>query len=63
MVVRDPVCGMQLMPEEAWAVRFYGGQTYYFCSARCAEEFEDDPEEFVAPKVVTTADDQESEMG
>jgi YHS domain-containing protein len=45
-MVEDPVCGMQLMPEDAVAETEFGGQTYYFCSEECHEEFESDPERY-----------------
>jgi YHS domain-containing protein len=39
---RDPVCGMEVNPEEADHAIETDGGTYYFCSAICAESF--DPE-------------------
>jgi P-type Cu+ transporter len=48
--VRDPVCGMTVDPQRAARKVEHRGKTYYFCSARCAERFEKDPERFlVAP--------------
>ena len=44
---RDVVCGMQIEPESAAAVRIHKGETYYFCSGSCAKEFEADPYRFV----------------
>jgi len=46
-LVRDVVCGMQLEPETAPAVRIHKGETYYFCSGSCAKEFEADPYRFL----------------
>jgi RND family efflux transporter MFP subunit len=40
--VKDPVCGMNINPaqaEEAGLMLEADGQTYYFCSEECAEEF------------------------
>ncbi|HEV3168063.1 MAG TPA: heavy metal translocating P-type ATPase [Isosphaeraceae bacterium] len=45
--VRDPVCGMNLDPEHAAGSTEYQGQTYYFCSLHCLEQFRADPERFV----------------
>jgi P-type Cu+ transporter len=45
---KDPVCGMMVDPQRAAAKREYGGKTYYFCSARCGERFEKEPEKFLA---------------
>ena len=45
-MVEDPVCGMNLMPEDAVAEEEYGGQTYYFCSEECHAEFSMDPERY-----------------
>jgi len=44
--VRDPVCGMRV---DQWtATRFaeHDGQRYVFCSQRCLERFEAEPEQF-----------------
>jgi YHS domain-containing protein len=43
-MVEDPVCGMELMPEDAVAESEYDGQIYYFCSLECKTEFDSDPE-------------------
>jgi uncharacterized membrane protein YraQ (UPF0718 family) len=40
--VQDPVCGMEVNPEEADYSTDHDGQTYYFCSQSCQESF--DPE-------------------
>ncbi|WP_436907931.1 permease [Halosimplex marinum] len=40
---RDPVCGMEVDPEETDYSTEHDGETYYFCSASCMESF--DPEE------------------
>jgi len=44
----DPVCGMQVDETSASSLK-YEGQTYYFCSEVCREEFENDPEEYISP--------------
>ena len=38
---RDPVCGMEVAIDAPAATRERGGVTYYFCSPRCAERFDD----------------------
>lgn len=38
--VRAPVCGMDIEPSAAAAVRVVAETTYYFCSTRCAEQFD-----------------------
>lgn len=45
--VRDPVCGMDIDPEEAAGTSSYEGETYYFCGAGCKEEFDKSPESFL----------------
>lgn len=40
---QDPVCGMEVNPEETDYSTEYDGRTYYFCSESCKESF--DPEE------------------
>ncbi|MFQ5466039.1 MAG: copper ion binding protein, partial [Thermodesulfobacteriota bacterium] len=45
----DPICGMEVEPDKAAAASEYGGATKYFCSTRCKERFEADPEAALAP--------------
>jgi heavy metal translocating P-type ATPase len=45
---RDAVCGMSVEPEKAAGKVEYAGKTYYFCSPRCKERFEKEPEKFLA---------------
>ncbi|WP_254546525.1 permease [Halomarina pelagica] len=40
---RDPVCGMEVNPEETDYATEHDGRTYYFCSRACKDGF--DPEE------------------
>lgn len=46
-MVRDPVCGMEIDPQSAIATREHLGQTYYFCSESCMNQFDADPHNFV----------------
>jgi P-type Cu+ transporter len=39
-VVRDPVCGMEIDPAQAFATRIFGEETFYFCSERCVRQFD-----------------------
>lgn len=43
----DPVCEMEVDPEEAAATTEYEGNTYYFCCLVCKEKFEENPEEYI----------------
>lgn len=43
----DPVCGMTAGPDSAGGSHEYDGQTYYFCSTRCRERFQANPESFL----------------
>ena len=45
--VRDPVCGMQIAPASAHAVRRVGGAEFYFCSPTCLERFEAAPDRYL----------------
>jgi YHS domain-containing protein len=45
-LVRDPVCGMQIDPEKAAAMRVHMGLTFHFCSPGCAQAFDADPHRF-----------------
>src|SRR6266446_374940 len=46
--VKDPICGMMVDPQKSAAKVEHGGMNYYFCSVRCAERFEKNPENFLA---------------
>jgi Cu+-exporting ATPase len=46
--MKDPVCGMTVDPQKSAGKVEHGGKTYYFCSARCAERFEKNPQNFIA---------------
>jgi P-type Cu+ transporter len=46
--VKDPVCGMLVVPETAAGSVEHNGRTYYFCSRGCIERFRDDPARFLA---------------
>jgi uncharacterized protein (TIGR00725 family) len=45
--VKDPVCGMWILPRAAVARRTRGGQRFSFCSAECATRFDTAPEAYV----------------
>ncbi|MCR4283136.1 MAG: heavy metal translocating P-type ATPase [Bauldia sp.] len=47
---RDPVCGMNVDPATAKHHTEYRGRAYYFCSARCRERFEAEPQKYLAPE-------------
>ena len=46
--VLDPVCGMTISPDDAVGHVAHKGQTYYFCSESCLEQFKADPDRFLA---------------
>jgi RND family efflux transporter MFP subunit len=46
----DPVCGMEISPRKAGKEGLkstYRGESYYFCSQACREQFEKDPNRFI----------------
>src|ERR1043165_3605230 len=47
--VRDPVCGMYVDPAKARGSSEYKGRAYFFCSPRCVERFNAEPEKYLAP--------------
>jgi len=49
VMAKDPVCGMEINPEQAAARSDYQGQTYYFCSADCKQTFDATPQQYAAP--------------
>ncbi|SDE75218.1 Cu+-exporting ATPase [Bradyrhizobium brasilense] len=46
----DPVCGMKVNPATAKHRFSYNGEEYLFCSSRCRERFEADPEKYLKPR-------------
>ncbi len=48
--VKDPVCGMMVDPQKAAGKVEHAGKTYFFCSPRCLERFEKEPEKFLAER-------------
>ncbi|HEY6250041.1 MAG TPA: heavy metal translocating P-type ATPase, partial [Candidatus Angelobacter sp.] len=51
--ILDPVCGMTVDPQKARGTVEHRGKTYYFCSPRCIEHFQAEPEKYLRPKLVT----------
>ena len=45
----DPVCGMEVTPEDAVGFYRYQGQHYYFCNESCLEQFRANPKAFLVP--------------
>ncbi len=54
MNVKDPVCGMEIDPQTAYATREHMGHTYYFDSATCVEQFDADPHKYALAGSATT---------
>ncbi len=49
-IVKDPVCGMDVVPAQAGGGRAeHGGTTYWFCSPSCRQKFVADPARYVTP--------------
>lgn len=47
IMVKDPVCGMDVDEKAAQWKSAYKGKTYYFCAERCKQVFDKKPERFV----------------
>lgn len=47
-MAKDPVCGMEVDPSSAAGKSSYRGEMVYFCSLKCKERFDKNPETFVA---------------
>ena len=45
---RDPVCGMNLVPQAAAAERTVAGHRYFFCSPACVARFDAKPQSYVS---------------
>lgn len=44
--MKDPVCGMNVNPQNAAAKSDRGGQTFYFCSTSCKQKFDQNPQQY-----------------
>lgn len=42
-MVKDPVCGMDVIPKLSTPVAEYDNKTFHFCSQKCADKFVQDP--------------------
>jgi Cu+-exporting ATPase len=49
--VIDPVCGMSVDPDKTPHHAQHGGDAFHFCSARCLERFQADPDKYLSPKL------------
>ena len=47
--VTDPVCGMTIEPAVAAQSRVHKGQTVFFCSDQCADQFDREPQRYLKP--------------
>jgi YHS domain-containing protein len=47
--MRDPVCGMDVVPTQAVTTSLYKDQTYYFCARTCKAQFDKDPAQYLHP--------------
>jgi len=47
--VIDPVCDMTVDPDDAAGTVVHRGETYYFCSSWCVDQFRADPEKYLQP--------------
>ncbi|MDO8550588.1 MAG: YHS domain-containing protein, partial [Ignavibacteria bacterium] len=45
-LVRDPVCGMWIEPDDAADMEIYKGKIFYFCAPCCKKDFEENPEPY-----------------
>ncbi|MFB9264303.1 heavy metal translocating P-type ATPase [Bradyrhizobium erythrophlei] len=46
----DPVCGMKVDPANAKHRFNHRGEDYFFCSGRCRERFEAEPDKYLTPR-------------
>ena len=53
----DPVCSMQVRTDDAPAESFFQGDLYYFCSDRCRERFDGQPQRYASGTAPTESMD------
>ena len=47
--VKDPVCGMEVVPGKGAGSCEHGGETFHFCSIHCLERFRAEPAKYTHP--------------
>ncbi len=52
-MTQDPVCGMDVQPEQAAGQSEFQGKTYYFCCDACKAKFDREPEKFAGTEQAT----------
>lgn len=57
----DPVCHMEVAPEDAADSSKFQGQTYYFCGAGCKRAFDRDPGRFLTGTAGSAAEHHQLE--
>lgn len=50
MKIVDPVCGMTIEEKDVFGTSSYKGTTYFFCSDKCKEDFDKNPESIFTMK-------------
>ncbi|HEU4758415.1 MAG TPA: YHS domain-containing protein [Dehalococcoidia bacterium] len=53
MLPKDPVCGMTVEIDKAAGLSVHRGTTYYFCALACKQQFDADPDKYVAKAAKT----------
>jgi len=48
-MVKDPVCGMMIDPDTAFATREHAGKMLYLDSQECVDKFDADPHRYGHP--------------
>ena len=51
-IATDPVCGMRIGITDGTTSDNYYGHTYYFCTAKCHQQFKDNPKQYVSIKTM-----------
>jgi Cu+-exporting ATPase len=50
VAVKDPVCGMTVIPATAKFSSEHARTSYYFCAKSCKDKFDSDPEKYLKPR-------------
>lgn len=45
--VKDPVCGMEIDKDQAYSMIRQGEQQIFFCSEKCSDKFNSEPEKYL----------------
>ena len=63
MMAKDPICGMEVDQNTPAARTEHQGESYYFCSNNCKQQFESEPELYIQHESTDASPSQSGQYG